>query len=283
MPRTLVENFKVGDLIYGLDDYRRAAFGQTSEKPKSKKQMLKELQFDNNAIEEAIVAESERKLAPSLDPKHKRTVDDFNREFINLVDVAPEKNPRPTKGAPGDVSTGTFAQELLHSKYSPRALQDITEEDLKDPKNANLKRKLEKSKGSFERQRYRLAIRRSCKFGLEFVCMNSAKAIKIHFLLDGIDLEKVGKKEAFSGNIPITTSELRFAFRAWDRLGPTGKILFYIDNQQVPPPWEKQKDGDGWSTSALTTLSAKRCPGYMDLGIWERYAEERKLKHSVQQ
>jgi hypothetical protein len=96
-----------------------------------------------------------------------------------------------------------------------------------------------------------LAIRRSCKFGIEYAITLPAY---IHYILDGMDMKKVANKELFDKTITIgsgsgarsisfkkmsiCTSELRFLFRNWQRIKATNRVLFYWKYKTTPAPWE---------------------------------------------
>jgi hypothetical protein len=93
-----------------------------------------------------------------------------------------------------------------------------------------------------------LAIRRSCKFGIEYALSHSSSPM-IHYVLDGMDMLKVATKEWFDKTIPksggsitfrkvsICTSELRYLFRNWGRISLTGRIKFYYNYTEIVPPW----------------------------------------------
>jgi thiamine pyrophosphokinase len=98
-----------------------------------------------------------------------------------------------------------------------------------------------------------LAIRRACKFGIEFAVTSHYK--KVHYVLDAITMTDVLNKTTFplySGKdgVPITTSELRFLFRNWNRFKGTGRVVFYSGFNAVQPPWETG-NFDGWAAYAL--------------------------------
>lgn len=112
-----------------------------------------------------------------------------------------------------------------------------------------------------------LAIRRSCKFGIEFAAGSGGSKAIIHYILDGMEstMKKVAQKELFDkeinlkgGNklafkkIPICTSELRFIFRNWQRFGHTGNVKFYHKLEWVLPPWEDEfwQSLDEWAEYA---------------------------------
>ena len=85
-----------------------------------------------------------------------------------------------------------------------------------------------------------LAVRKACKFGLEFI--SSFVGATVHYALDGIDIgEVVGKAVrnlwTFKTGVPITTSELRYLFREWGRYRNSVKLNFYIKQDQTFAPW----------------------------------------------
>jgi len=92
-----------------------------------------------------------------------------------------------------------------------------------------------------------LAIRRSCKFGIDYAITLPAY---IHYILDGMDMKKVANKDLFDKTISVNnqnisfkkmsicTSELRFLFRNWQRIKATNRVLFYWEYKTTPAPWE---------------------------------------------
>jgi hypothetical protein len=95
-----------------------------------------------------------------------------------------------------------------------------------------------------------LAIRRACKFGLEY--MIEQKHATVHFVLDvpfhlgtSIDMADVVAKARYmggvanaGGSVPITFSELRCCYRNRSRWVPTGRLKFYLNLNEVQPPWD---------------------------------------------
>ena len=76
--------------------------------------------------------------------------------------------------------------------------------------------------------------------------LNAEGNEKIHFILDGIDMDKVIEKKEVSekySDRSTTASELRFLYRNKDRLGD--KVIFYRQASQVPAPW--QQEPQRWS------------------------------------
>ncbi|ALL39858.1 hypothetical protein B9T65_00160 [Serratia marcescens] len=75
---------------------------------------------------------------------------------------------------------------------------------------------------------------RGSKAGLEKI-ISSGKGDRVHFVLDGIDIERVINK---SGGPSITNSELRYLYRHRHDINGKGKVHFYKSKQEVLAPWE---------------------------------------------
>jgi hypothetical protein len=98
-------------------------------------------------------------------------------------------------------------------------------------------------KGNYDEADF--AIRRACKFGLEYFLME--KKVRVHFVIDPptwahqmdplrYDRDVV-EREWRDNRVPITTSELRCCYRNKERWIPTGRLKFYKDLHEVEPPW----------------------------------------------
>jgi hypothetical protein len=95
-----------------------------------------------------------------------------------------------------------------------------------------------------------LAIRRACKFGLEYTIMQRHQTV--HFVLDvpynagtSMDMTDVVAKAKYmgvaanpAGSVPITFSELRCCYRNRNTWIPTGRLKFYLNLNEVQPPWD---------------------------------------------
>jgi len=106
-----------------------------------------------------------------------------------------------------------------------------------------------------------LAIRRACKFGLEDA-VSRRKSTCVHYILDEITMQDVTDKKTFplySGGtgVPITTSELRFLFRNWNRYRNSGKIIFYRAFNVCAAPWSTDAQ-EGWAGYALHLLEKNK-------------------------
>ncbi|PED41285.1 RHS repeat-associated core domain-containing protein [Bacillus cereus] len=92
----------------------------------------------------------------------------------------------------------------------------------------------------------KLLWKRGSKLGLEIAASN--QRTKIHFVLDGLNIEHVVNKTKEQTNEmmgrllgpgeSITASELRYVYRNWDRL--KNRVSFYRDNEKLDKaPWEE--------------------------------------------
>lgn len=85
-----------------------------------------------------------------------------------------------------------------------------------------------------ESQATELLWKRGSKLGIEIVARS--EQVKLHFVLDDINMEEVVRKSGRYGE-SITASELRYAYRNWNRL--EGKVHFYDAFVEVEAPWVK--------------------------------------------
>jgi hypothetical protein len=174
----------------------------------------------------------------------------------------------------------TYAEALMgHAKYRPStASGDFST-------NARLRGALTKGQSTLtvhsspraiNAAAKELAIRRSCKFGIEHAVANGSR---IHYALDEIGMPAVVNKTTFDKNvkghqfqkIPICTTELRFLFRNWQRIGATNLVFFYRGFMTVPPPWQDNHYSNclqGWADYAhhrVEKSAAKATARYDDI------------------
>ena len=279
---SITDTFKWGDLIYGIEDARN---------------LYKRHYLRNKFMEFATIDEYHRTMIPmpasGKEPEEFSPPQKRDRMTLHLL-MQPQNLPKmprylgnadakQAQARDDRMQTGMPPQGLTHERYwdaisqtkfSPARATGLGV----DPRNYD---KLQKQTGKEIRQgedntatlkemEYYLAIRRSCKFGLEYVCKTTASAVRIHFALDGIDIKKITRKELDAGRSYITGSELRFAYRNWADFKGTGKILFYIEGTQVSAPWEQKTPED----AAL----AGKVAGYVDDSLWLDYERTRAAK-----
>lgn len=108
-----------------------------------------------------------------------------------------------------------------------------------------------------------LAIRRSCKFGIDYAVKSKAF---IHYILDDMDMTIVASRALLDKTIrplhgsaihfkkvSICTTELRYLFRNWERYGRDKQVRFYYNLTEVVPPWTDvywDKSLPHWATYA---------------------------------
>jgi hypothetical protein len=102
---------------------------------------------------------------------------------------------------------------------------------------------------------YDMAVRRSSKFGIEYVAKNLDG--KIHYILDGIDIGKVITKDTVTNKggytkTPICSSELRFLFRNWQAY--KGNVQFWKNYDHCSPPWYDSRTDELWAAYALARI-----------------------------
>lgn len=143
------------------------------------------------------------------------------------------------------VALDKYYKDIKRHKFSPLSSFDAPRDKLEAEgwKNAG---------ESLRKDRYYLAIRRACKFGIEHVASQSSGAL-IHFILNRFDqgdgwsdvLNKKPINVRGREAVLITYSELRFVYKNWGRF--KSKVIFYrfvgtYDNPTSFPscdaPWE---------------------------------------------
>lgn len=142
-----------------------------------------------------------------------------------------------------------FKQWLeTHPKYSPTETQ-VRGEALSSPFR------------QFDR------VKKACKAGIQY---SVERGKKVHFILDGIDLETVINKQDYSTKAPevkvnpvtgdsnqnITASELRYVYRNWDDPLFKNGVEFWQGGEKVDPPWEK--DPVSWQRYRRKPLAAHK-------------------------
>lgn len=83
---------------------------------------------------------------------------------------------------------------------------------------------------------------------------------RIHFNIDGIDMNKVVEKTPIEGVKSITGSELRYIYRSRDDPNMAGVVQFWKNGNRVAPPWVTDKPlWDGYKPkSSGRVLSTSR-------------------------
>lgn len=218
MPRQFAQEFDPtrGDLIYGRSDVRDEYEASLSDDKRKAIEDGAWVRIDvyNNASVVAGVQNA--------------TADKLLNETLRFA--------READGEPGPHDVEQYTTAIFNSqRYSPLSALAASQEKLKreHPSNPNTHAEW-------------LAIRRACKFGIEYVVQVKGTG-RIHFVLDKISMKDVIQKATFKGSgrsekvVPITTSELRSIYRNWHRPEFRDGIIFYVDRSEVPAPWVSDK------------------------------------------
>jgi hypothetical protein len=124
----------------------------------------------------------------------------------------------------------------LYNLYPPSTVKTLTQ------------KKLSKTGDDYK---YKM-IRRCCKFGIKYIASINKNGI-IHFVLDGIDdMLTIVNKTFRDGQVPITTSELRYVFRNWKIL--QNRVIFYLNQDETTVPWIAGNSRLEWERYAKTRL-----------------------------
>ena len=232
----LAYNFKLGrgDLIYGFDAARNAYIQNSVELGFAVLTggWIVANDFNDNTI---------LKFDQFYTPNAKEVKDED--QILAILDALKQQ---------GKLKEGEPFVRALYAKYPPSTV-----------KNYDAKKLARSGDSPFFKM-----VRRSCKFGIQYVTEILQGGAKVHFILDYMPSEDVilGKKklddkgkESKQGRVPITVSELRFVFRNWSRL--QSRIIFYKHLQkQAFAPWEINPAG--WKKYAL-----ERYEKYCDLAL----------------
>jgi len=265
MPTTIKDHYdlKRGDLIYGI--------GEQINK------YLDKLLADGVTIPGTDRNQSKQDFYAAINT-YNRAIG-FNSFTFNGDTLEVDTDKIKSSAGVVDLHTGRkgytkdYVSKLLASpKFSPASVAgDVT-------KDTKLQSALKKGRDDFDKiseddQRAaakELAIRRSCKFGIEYV-LTLDKGATIHYVMDGMDMLKVAQKDWFDKTIPksgaaikfrkisICTTELRYLFRNWGRISKTGRVKFYHNFIHINPPWTQDffKSTRQWADYAKHLVEKK--------------------------
>lgn len=202
---TFIQNWdaKRGDIIYGMDEDRR---NYLKRLPGGSTGSWKIMDEFNNAL---------------LPGKNQFGSEKFPKT-PNLLELAENK----TKLAKNPLAETYFQYQKTATKSALNIDQLAKKYDGKEQPGVD--------------PRYSNMIRRACKHGIEFVLREDGIS-HLHFVLDKIAEDgylKVKDKIVEHGYTAYTYSELRYIFKNWAKLSATKRIHFYINLEEVPPPWE---------------------------------------------
>lgn len=239
---TFTENFDYSeDLVYGVTDQRDLYIDR----------FIKDKSTEDDE-DDRRPSDVREKYWSGLTQKSKMFINSYNEPIINTN----FKDAVLSVPASRDFDVKKYQTALGSSpKLSPQSTKTATMKSLSkgDITQANT----DKAALSVEKRadlEGLLAIRRACKFGIEDV-FKRRKTAKVHYILDTIDMADVISKKAFSlysgdKGVPITTSELRFLFRNWNRFRGSNQLKFYNAYNECDAPW-LTGNFDGWATYAM--------------------------------
>lgn len=188
-----------------------------------------------------------------------------------------------------------YGEKIVQSRFSPTSVfkeqkgklvdEGYVESQYTSDKTFDFRKKAHREDQAMAQNRNYLAIRRACKFGIGLVATDSHFAgAKVHFILDGLDMQEVATKGKRSSDVPnaphgapqksavsITVSELRYVYRNWGLL--SGSVILYVNLIPVAAPWLNNW-GPLDAIGAFPKISARK-------DLWDAYGEQRKGKYGV--
>ena len=198
-----------GDLIYGLDSARQDVIYTdprlVSAKASGAWFMIND--FNNNTILRSDTAKF------YANPGDKTTLGDQVSAIMGGVSQDKKKTAAPFVDG-------------LYKRYPPSGVGKIPASKL-----------VGEGRGDEATLRRNKMIRRSCKFGIENLILNTPPGALIHFLLAGLDPVAAANRVEYDDKVPITFSEIRSVFRNWATY--QARVKFYDDNYNLTPqpPW----------------------------------------------
>ncbi|HEX6368899.1 MAG TPA: hypothetical protein VF006_08200 [Longimicrobium sp.] len=225
-----------GDVVYGLNSERTRYLVSWAES------RVAQVEASNAAGDygpyEQVEYRNDVESARRLPMRSKLMINDYN-DPVARGDFSNPAQPGLYRTFDPDVRD--YRDELVgHARYAPALVAAVGQAGLaKDDDRIGNGAQLTAQEQELA---YRVhAIRRACKFGIEYITSLQGGA-KIHYILDGIAMDEVVNKKARAlwvgtVGVPITTSELRYLFRKWWRYKDTQRVIFYRDGMSTRAPW----------------------------------------------
>jgi hypothetical protein len=271
-----------GDLIYGRGEVRQAYLDllpQDTRNEAGKRFVLLDNYNDATGTSGKAYGQRGDKVTPE-------SVNAYLDRVGALVNAPLKPNASEDQQKRADRTAAYFEYiRSMNARFAPAESfrlkrRDIAAEGYKYPTGtfAFLKRK--ENREVTRMNRGSKALRRVCKLGLAMVATDARFAgARIHFLLDGLDLETVATKKELDipgrTAAPITSSELRYVYRNW--AGLKGTVILYVNLQSVTPPWEED-----WTKDNVADPSGKaRWPAQIHarMDLWDEYGQRRLDKY----
>lgn len=237
---TFAQNFQIGDVVYGISQSRAPYIsslpGTTATYCRDSGAFIICDEFNNRTF----LGMPDKELGVTRDhTQYESTIK--NPESMNDVrynlDFYQQGRGLAVLNDEQKIAVRAYYDALGTNRRSPeKALADAPKKRLKNNDSISM-----------------FAIRRACKFGLEYNIM--VRMQTVHFALDipyapgtNMDDQQVVDKQRFNGanpstasdkaaSVPITFSELRCCYRNRAVWMPTGRLKFYSNLNEVPAPW----------------------------------------------
>ncbi|PFN46517.1 toxin, partial [Bacillus thuringiensis] len=229
--KNIVNNFKNGDLIYGLFEPRGSYLLDVRASS----------QYDNKIAGTATVNDYNNTIAYTIMRVNNRYNGRNTKGFANSLMVP---NPKALNKLISSHDLGKLplwkgyfkAGEKNVKFHIPSIYEEVAENFGKDFYHQYFIDDL----GMYNHTPL-LLWKRGSKLTLAMAASN--KKTQRHFVLDGLDMEHVVNKTKGTGNSrgpgdSVTASELRYVYRNYDKL--KGRVIFYRNNEKLDKaPWEE--------------------------------------------
>lgn len=226
-----------GDVVYGLGSERMRYLVSWAQAKVAEVEVAKAC--GDYSEHEKAEYESDKRTAERLPFRPRLMINDYNAPVAS-GDFSDPAAPRLYRAS--DLRVRDYTDELSqHGRYAPHQAAALDRGALAkdDQRFADDTQQLSPQERELA---YRVhAVRRACKFGIEYISTLPGPA-RVHYVLDGINLDEVvsqAVRDLWVGTqgVPITTSELRYVFRRWARYKDTQRVVFYRDGMSTRAPW----------------------------------------------
>lgn len=221
----IIENFAVGDLLYGLEDSRKKYISYIQDKLGERSNLLCTADRYNN------------KFLCKFEEKDSEEIQELLKDGKIFSEAKPsasqasQNRPRPNLSNT-DIDDAK-KKEIL--KYAKDIVEQIKPRYFNTPRH--------------EKELFK----RFCKDAINYTIKQGHK---IHFLLDGVNIDQVTAAEGGDPNREsYTSSELRYIYRNWEKF--EGHIIFYLNGKVTQSPWTKE-DTQSWGSYTPKSRSGKK-------------------------
>jgi len=253
----LVNTFQDGDVLYGLDDGRKAAKQAIlSAQAKTKIKVLFLGCIPRNKKVERIVIQNA--VTDSVfDALTIGTALKTGGKFFST-----DQQIRSNKGVKADPDRAVgFRDHLLaHRRWNLE--KGISDEEVR---GAGWKANKPDDAPVTDMDRARKAWTRTSKAGLEY--QTKVRGATVHFILDGLDFNRVVQKHPGD----VTSAEIRWLYRHRNDEAVMNNVKFWLDGEeQSEPPWKQQSNA---------SIFAKYKPRHEDIA--EDHSDSSNLREAI--